>query len=313
MENIVEGKKKKLEEEYSDDGIIVGKNVPGSKKDKSFIKEEENSVNIGQFKRETLENGQRVGVLEVDKEMIKNLSVDKEGNVTISLRSDRFKGDDFLNQEVKINLKELEKLNPDANGQVKLLVFEKQAGGQIDEKKELIVMKDTEENRRDLVRNNSSVSYSGEEKILEREKIMDTPVTPNIKFRDVYNQMNEKEKGEIQKKDNNELKTFISDNKKPMTEIEDLIVKKELEAKKRPGNKLYLKDGENKIKVTCVGLDGNGKMVYREDNGKSHELNPFSAGEKIELSANDKNRIHKESFRQGIGSLKLEKEKGIKI
>lgn len=314
---VLKKKKQSLEEEYSDDEIVVGKNYTPSNKEKLKFDEEKGSVNIGAFKRDVLENGQRIGVLEVDKEMVKHLTVDKEGNYTISLKSDRFKGDDFLHQEIKINSKEFNKLSADENGMVKLLVFEKQAGGQIDEKKELVVMKDTEANRQGLIEKNKDVKYTGEERVREREKIMDTPITPNIKFRDVYNQMNDDDKGEIAKKDNDSLKRFINDNKKPMEGIEEAIKVGEVKEKQKTGSKMFLNESEsgNRTKVVCMGIDGSGKVIYKDDSGKEQKMNPYEIGEKIDLHKDTKQKISKEAFKEAIGGLNLteKKNQGIKL
>ncbi len=314
---ILKKKKQILEDEYSDDGIIIGKNHKSTDKERKEYEKENGSVNIGSMKRETLENGQRVVVLTVDKEMMKLLTPDKDGNYTISIKSERHSGDDFLHQEIKISSKDFKKLNPDEDGMVKLLVCEKVAGGDLTEKRDLEVMKDTETNRKSLIEKNPDVEYTGEEKIREREKIMDTPITPNIKFRDVYNQMNEQEKGTIDQKENGDLKTFISDNKKPMEGIEEAIQHKEIAEKQRDGSKVFQKngEGEKRVVVVCAGIDGDGKIAYKSDKGDVQKLNPYEIGEKIDISKDAKQKISKESFREAINGFKLveKKDQGLKI
>ncbi len=314
---ILKKKKQILEDEYSDDGIIIGKNHRSTDKELKEYEKEEGSVNIGSMKRETLENGQRVVVLTVDKEMMKLLTPDKEGNYTISIKSDRHNVDDFLHQEIKISSKDFKKLNPNEDGMINLLVYEKVAGGELTEKRDLEVMKDTEENRKSIIEKNPDVEYKGEETIREREKIMDTAITPNIKFRDVYNQMNEQEKGTIDQKENEDLKTFISDNKKPMENIEEIIKSKEMLLKQKDGSKVFKNNGEGEKRTVliCAGVDGSGKVSYKNDKGGLETLNPYEIGEKIDISKDAKQKISKESFREAITGFKLveKQDQGLKI
>jgi hypothetical protein len=309
---ILEGKKKIIEEEYSDDDFVVGGSldVKSAKKDKN-----KETLTVGGFKRETLNNGQRIAALELDPEMVKGITPDSQGNVTISLASDRYRGEDFLSQDIKINLEEFKKMNRQENGLVKLIVFEKEAGGDIQEKKELVVMADTNKNRNTLMEKNPEVIYRGEEKLLERDEIMNTKITQNITFRDVYNRMNDKEKSEINKKENGELKTFVEQNKPIMSQIEDNIMGKEMEEKRTKGKGVYIGEGENKKKVVCQGVDTNGQIVYKEEGGKTHSLNPYQANEETSLDKGSKKKIVNESFRMAINKMDLyiKKNEGHKI
>lgn len=306
-------KEKILTDEYSDTKLIIGY----SAKDMKKVKVEEletssmNELNVGSFKREVLENGQRVGVLEIDKNVLKALKKDEEGNYTVSLHSPRFKGDDFLCQYVKINEKELDKLQVEPNGKVRLLVSEKEPGGDIAEKRDLQVMRDTPENRKEL-EGNGYVKYSGEERIQEREKIMDTQLSPNIKFRDVFERMSKEEKGEVEKMENEPLKKFIEENKKPLGDIEESIRKEEVKLLTAKGRTVYLldKDGENKTAAKCLGLDKEGKVLYKElKEGKEHQVNPFDVetGKRVKLGISDQKSVAQKVYGDAIKKLTLDK------
>lgn len=312
MEEVKKGKETLLEEDYNEDKLLVGRSAEEKKGVLNLFKSQGSGkeVNVGELRREILPNGQRIVSLTLDKEMLKQLKQDKDGNYTISLKSNRFQGDDFLSQQIKLNAKELAKLKPNENGQVKLVVFEKHPGGELSQKRELEVKKDSEEVRKQLQEINPKVKYTGEEKVWERQKLFDAELSPRVKFIDVYNRMTENEKGAINQKDNGDLKKFIEENRKPLSTIEESIRSQELDRSTKEGQKVTIRKGDSELSATCAGIGAGGNVVYYDKDGQSHNVNQFRVPEEVSLNKKEKEEISLKSFRQGIEGTNLHKDLG---
>ncbi len=300
--DIQEIKKKKLEEEHQDDtGLDVGKasSIVNSNK----IKGGDNIVEVGTQKREILSNGQRIMTFSLNPDTLQKLDT-RNGKFRIYIDNDNFKGNDtFKRKFIEIDKNAISQIKPSEDGTIKLIAYEKIPGGDVNTKnekeREIIIVKDTPDIRRELVEKHHEVKYKGEEDLYEKAKVMKTPITPTLNFSDIYKNMSETEKGEINKLNSSELKAKIEENRPELSKIDERYLDKLKVEITTPDKSLKMVDDNNQThEVKYIGSNTDGWSKYQKKDGEEITLNPYDAQQKVRPFNNE--NLYKNSVRESI-------------
>ncbi|WP_047444258.1 hypothetical protein [Alistipes sp. ZOR0009] len=301
MDNIQDFKKRKLEEEHIDESSLDLKSSANLNKPK--IHNGDKLITVGSQKREILENGQRIMTFSLNPEAISKLS-ERNGKIRIYPNNQNFIGNDaFKRDYIELDKKAISLIKPSEDGSIKIMAVEKFPGGDINTKKkgekELVILADTSENRKKLVEENRTVIYKGEEDLYRKEKVMDTPITPTMTFRDVYRYMSEEEKGSISKLTSKELQASINSAKPSLSKIDDQYLERFKAEITTPDKPLKMIDHDNQVcEVKFKGKDDSGNYVYKKKDDTEVSVNQFNANQKIKPYNNEK--IFEESVRDSL-------------
>jgi hypothetical protein len=301
MDNIQDFKKRKLEDEHIDESSLdlkASANLPKPK-----IHNGDKLINVGTQKREILENGQRIMTFSLNPEAISKLS-ERDGKIRIYPNNQNFTGNDaFKRDYIELDKKAISLIKPSEDGSIKIMAVEKFPGGDINTKKkgekELVILADTSENRQKIVKENRTVIYKGEEDLYRKEKVMNTPITPTMNFRDVYRYMSEEEKGSIAKLSSKELQISINSAKPSLSKIEDRYLERFKAEITTPDKPLKMIDDDNQVcEVKFKGKDDSGNYVYKKKDETEVSVNQFEANQKVKPFNNEK--IFEESVRDSL-------------
>lgn len=266
-----------------------------------------------QMRREILENGQHVAVLTLSKEEFQQSGV--KNGITVSLKSQYSAGDHFLTQNVSIPAKAISEATSDQKGNIQLLAYEKVAGGEMRQMRELAVGEDTSGLREKLIAANPQVVYTGKEEVEKIHNLHKTPISDRYNFSDVYNKMNAEEKGKLDAMDSASLKKFIDGNSKVLAGIEPTIKKKEYEHCTTPGSRVKVIMGETEFHVVSEGLKGERASFVEPKSRFDFDIKSETVSTHVLAGKEVREAISKESFRDAINKCAYsEKEtKGEKV
>jgi len=260
--------------------------VLGTGKQTNNLKDLRPTHHIGYMNRETLPNGQTIAALNIDKDQwLQNATPDKNGNLIVSLYSERFKGNDnFSHSTLTIPKKYVQGLAPDANGRIKLMVVEKNP---LAKKSELQVMVDNSENRKSVAMKNGNILNDTPK--LEKDRILDRKLKDNglehgytaevnLTGREVVNKMTPDKQKLIDAMKPKELENMLNhpENRNVYTGYEARFKEKMLENFKegmplKVDNKLTGGDGTGDSTIKHVNSDKE-QFLVKTDDGKQHQI-----------------------------------------